>query len=86
MTSIIKKAKGIWHYARYALWGIRTNPKPAREYYAPAKPIDNPNSRFKNSSIADIIQTNIECRQRDDEQTVTSNADLLRRLKERQAK
>jgi len=84
MTNVIKKAKSVWHYVKYVFLGIRTNAKPKKPVVS--QRAEDPSPRFKNSSIADIIQTNIEFRSANADSTVTSNADLLRRLKERQAK
>jgi hypothetical protein len=84
MTSAIKKAKSVWHYVKYVFWGIRTNAKSEKPIVP--KRAENPSPRFPNSSIADIIQTNIEFRSANADSTITSNADLLRRLKKRQAK
>ena len=80
-----RKIKRVWNYAKFVFWGIRTNPPMAKEHYVP-RPKEEypyPGARFRNSSIADIIQTNIESRMRESEDSPVSNNELLRRLKER---
>tara|TARA_R110000868_G_scaffold16423_5_gene73745 strand:- start:102 stop:359 length:258 start_codon:yes stop_codon:yes gene_type:complete len=81
-----RKIKSVWNYAKFVFWGARTNPPRAKEHYVPppAKEYPYPGARFRNSSIADIIHTNIESRMRENEDSPMSNSDLLRRLKERQ--
>jgi hypothetical protein len=78
-----RKIKSVWNYAKFVFWGTRTNPPRAKEHYAPRSKEEYPypGAPFRNSSIADIIQTNIESRMRE---SPMSNSDLLRRLKERQ--
>jgi hypothetical protein len=81
-----RKIKSVWNYAKFVFWGTRTNPPRDKEYYVPPpkEEYPYPGAPFPNSSIADIIQTNIESRMRENEYSVTSNSELLRRLKERQ--
>ena len=80
------KFKRVWNYAKFVFWGVRTKPLRAKEHYVPPpkKEYPYPGARFRNSSIADIIQTNIESRMRESEDSPVSNNELLRRLKERQ--
>ena len=81
-----RKIKSVWNYAKFVFWGTRTNPPRAKEHYVPRSKEEYPypGAPFRNSSIADIIQTNIESRMRGNEDSVTNNNELLRRLKERQ--
>ena len=83
---ITRKIKRVWNYAKFVFWGVRTNPPRAKEHYVPPpkEEYPYPGARFRNSSIADIIQTNIESRMRENEDLPMSNNELLRRLKERQ--
>jgi hypothetical protein len=80
------KIKRVWNYAKFVFWGIRTKSPSAKEHYVspPKNEYPYPGARFRNSSIADIIQTNIESRMRENEDFPMSNNELLRRLKERQ--
>ena len=79
------KIKRVWNYAKFVFWGIRTKPPRAKEHYVPPpkEEYPYPGARFRNSSIADIIQTNIESRMRESEDSPVSNNELLRRLRER---
>jgi len=80
------KFKRVWNYAKFVFWGIRTKLPRAKEHYVspPKDEYPYPGAGFRNSSIADIIQTNIESRMRENEDPPMSNNELLRRLKERQ--
>ena len=83
---ITRKIKRVWNYAKFVFWGIRTNPPRAKEHYVlrPKEEYPYPGARFRNSSIADIIETNIGSRMRENEDPVMSKNELFRRLKERQ--
>jgi len=83
---ITRKIKRVWNYAKFVFWGVRTNPPRAKEHYVPPpkEEYPYPGARFRNSSIADIIKTNIESRMRENERPPMSKNELLRRLKERQ--
>lgn len=85
MTGVIKKAKGVWHYAKYAFWGIRTNAKPKKQIAPKREFPDDTKVPFKNSSMADIIRTNIEARA-DGAEWITSNTEFLLRMKEKRSK
>ena len=79
------KFKRVWNYAKFVFWGVRTKPLRAKEHYVPPpkEEYPYPGAKFRNSSIADIIQTNIESRMRESEDSPVSNNELLRRLRER---
>jgi len=83
---ITRKIKRVWNYAKFVFWGVRTNPPRAKEHYVPPpkEEYPYPGARFRNSSIADIIKTNIESRMRENERPPMSKNELLRSLKERQ--
>ena len=83
---ITRKIKRVWNYAKFVFWGVRTNPPRVKEHYVPPpkEEYPYPGAKFRNSSIADIIETNIGSRMRENERLPMSKNELLRRLKERQ--
>ena len=83
---ITRKIKRVWNYAKFVFWGVRTNLPRAKEHYVPPpkEEYPYPGAKFRNSSIADIIETNIGSRMRENERLPMSKNELLRRLKERQ--
>jgi len=83
---ITRKIKRVWNYAKFVFWGVRTNPPRAKEHYVPPpkEEYPYPGAKFRNSSIADIIETNIGSRMRENERLPMIKNELLRRLKERQ--